>query len=182
MGTRARTSRESEDSAVNLESLLRSPLDLRLSDVSFTEEQLVVRSTPGLVRRSLAGVLALPFLTMAFGAVRHPDAVMLGLALVSGLVTLPFVLLIGATVQEKSFSRRGLIARLQLFSWSSEQRLQPGGAVVVRVAHAKGGRRFTVSVGRGMDLTVLNDEAQALEVARQLSQVLDLRLEDETRS
>lgn len=107
---------------------------------------------------------------------------MLGLALVSGLVTLPFLLLLGAAVQEKSFSRTGLVTSLQLFRWSSQERFNATPrAVVVRVANTKGGRRFTISVGRGMDLSVFNDEARALEVAQQLSTVLGVRLDDQTR-
>lgn len=164
-------------------SLLHSALDLRLSEVTITADQLVVRSTPGLVRRALAAVLALPFLMLAVSAVRHPSAAMLSLALVSGLVTLPFLLLLGAVVQEKSFGRDGLVTSLQLFRWSTRERFSvpPHAAVVVRVANTKGGRRFTISVGRGMDLSVFNDEARALEVARQLSTVLGVRLDDQTR-
>lgn len=164
-------------------SLLHSALDLRLSDVAFTADQVVVRSAPGIVRRALAAVLALPFLMLAASAVRHPSAAMLGLALVSALVTLPFLLLLGAAVQEKSFSRAGLVTSLQLFRWSSQERFSvpPHAVVVVRVANTKGGRRFTISVGRGMDLSVFNDQARALEVAQQLSTVLGVQLDDQTR-
>ncbi|MER2559247.1 MAG: hypothetical protein ABTQ32_00915 [Myxococcaceae bacterium] len=164
-------------------SLLHSALDLRLSEVAITEERVVVRSTPGLVRRSLAAVLSLPFLMLASSAVRHPSAAMLGLALVSGLVTLPFLLLLGAAVQEKSFGRDSLVTSLQLFGWSSRERFSvpPHAAVVVRVASTKGGRRFTISVGRGMDLSVFNDQAQALEVAQHLSKVLGVRVDDQTQ-
>lgn len=165
-----------------LESLRRSPLDLSLSDLSFTPERVVVRSSPGLVRRALALVLALPTVVMTFGALRHPDVGLVLLSLVLGLVSLPFVLLVGATVHEKAFGQEGLLISLQLFRWSSVERppLPPGAAVTVRVAQVKGGRRYSLSVARGMELSVLNDEAQAMEVARRLSATLGLRLEDET--
>lgn len=165
------------------DSLLRSALDLGLSEVSFAANRVVVRSTPGPVRRGLAVALALPAVVMAFSALRHHDLVMVVLAIVLGLISLPVVLLIGATVHEKSFGRDGLENRLQLFGWSSVERppLPPAASVVVRVAQAKGGRRFSVNVARGMELTVLEDEAQAMKVARRLSATLGLRLDDETR-
>lgn len=167
-------------------SLLQSTLDLRLSEVSFTTDRLVVRSTPGLVRRTLAAVLALPFLSMTFDALRHPDAMMIGLSLLVGVVTLPFVLLVGAAVHEKSFSREGLRNTLRVFGWSTEERSQvpPGATIVVRAATARGGRRFSVSVARcdGMNVSVLNDEAAAVELARRLAGLLGLSMENAASS
>ncbi|MDP3232235.1 MAG: hypothetical protein Q8N26_05635 [Myxococcales bacterium] len=163
-------------------SLLRSALDLRLSDLSFTADRLVVRSVPGLVRRALAATLALPFLSLAILARRRPDAVMLGLTLVSGAVTLPFVLLVGVSVHEKSYSRAGgLKNSLRVFGWVTEARstVPPGATVIVRDTTSRGQRRFAVSLSRcdGMELSVWNDEALAVEVAGKLAALLGLPVE-----
>jgi len=65
--------------------------------------------------------------------------------------------------------------------WCREERspVPTAGAIVVREATAKGGRRFTVSVARceGMELSVLNDEAAAVEVAARLGSALGLPVE-----
>jgi hypothetical protein len=162
-------------------SLLRSTLDLRLSEVSYTADGIVVRSAPGLVRQALAFVLTMPFVAFAFGALRHPDAVMLGLALSCGALSLPFVLLLGASVHEKSFSRRdGLHNRLRVLGWSTEESsaVPAGGTLVVRETLREGRKRFALSIERceGMDLSVWNDEAAAVELARKLAQLLGLTL------
>ena len=163
-------------------SLLRGALDLELSEVSFTADRLVVRSAPGLIRRTLAAVLSLPLLIMAINTLEHFDLLMLGLVILLGAITLPFVLLVGVSVHEKSFSRaEGLRNRLRVLGWVTEARspLPPGATVIVRDTTSRGHRRFAISVSRcdGMDLSVWNDEALAVEVAGKLGAVLGLAVE-----
>lgn len=162
-------------------SLLHSALDLELSEVSFTADRLVVRTAPGLVRRALAAVLSLPLLIMTITTFEHPDLVMLGFALVLAAITLPFVLLVGASVHEKSFSREDLRNSLRVFGWGTEARspVPPGATVIVRDTTSRGHRRFSISLSRcdGMDLSVWNDEALAVEVAGKLAGLLGLPLE-----
>lgn len=166
--------------------LLRGALDLELSEVSFTADRLVVRSAPGLIRRALAAVLSLPLLIMILNTLRHPDLLMLGLVVLLGAVTLPFVLLVGVSVHEKSFSRaEGLKNSLRVFGWVTEARSQlpPGAKVLVRHTTSRGQRRFAISLSRcdGMDLSVWTDEALAVEVAGKLAGVLGIPMEREER-
>ncbi|MDP1919216.1 MAG: hypothetical protein Q8L14_23405 [Myxococcales bacterium] len=163
-------------------SLLRSALDLELSELSFTADRLVVRSAPGLIRRALAAVVSLPLLIMTLTTLQHFDPVMLGLLLLLGAVTLPFVLLVGVSVHEKSYSRaEGLKNSLRVFGWVTEARssVPPGATVIVRDTTSRGQRRFAVSLSRcdGMELSVWNDEALAVEVAGKLAALLGLPME-----
>lgn len=167
-------------------SLLRGALDLELSEVSFTAGSLVVRSAPGLIRRALAAVLSLPLLIMTLNTLGHPDLPMLGLVVLLGAVTLPFVLLVGVSVQEKSFSRaEGLRNSLRVFGWVTEARSQlpPGAKVIVGDTTSRGQRRFAISLSGcdGMDLSVWTDEALAVEVAGKLAGVLGIPMEREER-
>ena len=163
-------------------SLLRSALDLELSEVSFTADRLVVRNAPGLIRRVLAAVLSLPLFIMTLNLLEHFDPVMLGFALVLAAITLPFVLLVGVSVHEKSYSRgEGVRNSLRVFGWVTEARapVPPGATVIVRDTTSRGHRRFAISLSRcdGMDLSVWNDEALAVEVAGKLAGLLGLPLE-----
>ncbi len=163
-------------------SLLRGALDLELSEVSFSADRLVVRNAPGLVRRALAAVLSLPLLIMTVNTLEHPDLLMLGLVVVLGAVTLPFVLLVGVSVHEKSYSRaEGLRNSLRVFGWATEARsaVPPGATVIVRDTTSRGQRRFAISLSGcdGMDLSVWTDEALAVEVAGKLAALLGLPME-----